>query len=149
MTLGGVFSACRPTHTHAPVWTLPLYSCVNIHCGPAVRDLQCGPARASVNAPWFTSDLKSKQDKVKTTNLKKLPKIKILPETLHATQLLKLLDKMYKYEKDPIRTVGATEWTQECETDRQTDGGMDGVKPIYPQTTLLKARTNFISCSTE
>ena len=35
----------------------------------------------------------------------------ILQETLHATHLLKLLDKMYKYEMDPTRTVGVTERT--------------------------------------
>ena len=32
---------------------------------------------------------------------------------------LKLLDKMYKYEMDPTRTVGATEQTQDAE---RTDG---------------------------
>ena len=47
---------------------------------------------------WFTWDPKSKQDKVKVTNFKKSPKILILQETLHATHLLKLLGKMYKYE---------------------------------------------------
>ena len=30
---------------HPWVWTLSLYSCVNIRCGPAVRDPQCGSAR--------------------------------------------------------------------------------------------------------
>ena len=35
----------------------------------------------------------------------------ILQETLH---LLKLLDKMYKYEMDATRTVGATERMQEA-----------------------------------
>ena len=35
------------------------------------------------------------------------------------THLLKLLDKMYKYEKDPTRNVGATERTQDA---GQTDG---------------------------
>ena len=49
--------------------------------------------------------------------------IEILQETLHATHHLKLLDKMYKYEMDPTRTVGATEWTQDAErTDGRTDG---------------------------
>ena len=47
-------------------------------------------------------------------------------KTLHAIHLLKLLDKMYKYEKDPTRTVVARERTQD-------DGRMDRVKPIYPQ----------------
>ena len=51
-----------------------------------------------------------------------------MQETLHATHLLKMLDNMYKYEMDPTRTVGATEWTQDVgRTDRETDG----VKPIY------------------
>ena len=45
-------------------------------------------------------------------------KLQILQETLHATHLLKLLDKMYKYEMDPTRTVGATERMR----DRWTDG---------------------------
>ena len=54
----------------------------------------------------------------------------MLQKTLHATHLLKLLDKMYKYEIDPTRTVGATERTR---NDGRTDWGTDGVKPIYPQ----------------
>ena len=72
--------------------------------------------------PWLpighTSDShqipKSKQDKVKDKSLKKLPKIQILQEILHATYLLKLLDKMYKYEMDPTRTVGAIERTRDA-----------------------------------
>ena len=44
---------------------------------------------------------------------------KILKETLHATHLLKVIDKMYRYEMDPTRTVGATERTQDA---GQTDG---------------------------
>ena len=42
-----------------------------------------------------------------------------MQETLHTTHLLKLLDKMHKYEMDPIRTVGATEQTRDA-------GRMDG-----------------------
>ena len=83
----------------------------------------------------------------------------MLQKTSHATHLLKLLDKMYKYEMDPTRTGGATEWTRDAgRTDRQTDGRTslenlisaamkqavphtdwrtDGVKPIYPPTTSL------------
>ena len=48
--------------------------------------------------------------------------------------LLKLLDKMYRYEMDPTRTVGATEWTRNV---GRRDGGTDGVKLIYPPTNLL------------
>ena len=51
----------------------------------------------------------------------------ILQETLHATHLLKLLDKMYKYEMDLTRTVGATERTRDAgRTDGRTDGQTDG-----------------------
>ena len=55
---------------------------------------------------------------------------KILQETLHVTHLLKVL-KMYNYEMDPTRTVGATERTQDAgrtdgRTSDQTDGQTDG-----------------------
>ena len=53
---------------------------------------------------------------------KKLPKTEILQETLHETHFLKLLGKMYKYEMDPTRTVGATEQTCDAgRTDRRTE----------------------------
>ena len=43
------------------------------------------------------------------------------------THLLKLLDKMCKYEMDPASIVEDTEWTQFCpQTDRGTDGWTDG-----------------------
>ena len=49
-------------------------------------------------------------------------KFEILQETLHTTHLLKLLDKMYKYEMDPTRTVGATEQTRDAgRTDGRTE----------------------------
>ena len=61
--------------------------------------------------------------KSKLQILKKLPKIQILHGTLQATHLLKVLDKMYKYEMDPTKIEGATERTQDAgRTDGQTDG---------------------------
>ena len=50
--------------------------------------------------------------------------LKFLHERLHATHLLKMLDKIYKYEMDPTRTVGATERTRDVgQTDvGKTDG---------------------------
>ena len=45
--------------------------------------------------------------------------LKILQWNLHRTHILKLLDKMYKYELDPTRTVGTTERTWDA---GQTDG---------------------------
>ena len=71
----------------------------------------------------------SKQDKVKVTNLKKLPEIEILQfynPTLHARHSLKLFNKMFQYEMDPTRTADATEQTRDAgqmdrRPDRQTD----------------------------
>ena len=83
------------------------------------------PKKLHLNRPAQCAG--QKQDKVKVTNFKKLPKIQILQETLHATHLLKLLDKMYKYEMDPTRTVGTTERTRDAgRKDGQTDGRTDG-----------------------
>ena len=71
-------------------------------------------------------DPKSKEDKVKVTNLKNSAKFQwILTQTLHTTHLLKLLDKMCKYKTDPMSIVEDTERTRFCP---QTDK----VKPIYP-----------------
>ena len=78
--------------------------------------------------------------KSKLQNLKnaKTSNFEILQETLHVTHLLKLLDKLYKYEMVPTRTVGATERTQDAGwSDGRTKGRTDGVKPIYPSTTSL------------
>ena len=46
----------------------------------------------------------------------------ILQETLHVTHLLKLLDKMYKYEMDLTSTIGTTERTRDA---GRTDGGSE------------------------
>ena len=65
-------------------------------------------------------------------------KLQILQETLHATHLLKLLDKMRKYEMDPTRTVEATEQTRDA--GRMRDGRTDGQtewNQYTPPTTLL------------
>ena len=50
----------------------------------------------------------------------------ILKWVLHATHLLKLLDKMCKYEMDTMSIVEDTERTRFCpQTDRRTDGQGD------------------------
>ena len=73
---------------------------------------------------WVILDAKSKEDKVKVTNLKNFW---ILKRALHATHLLKLLNKMCKYEMDPMSIVEDTERTQFCpQADRRTDGRKDG-----------------------
>ena len=86
-------------------------------------------------APWLPilvihirSQVKRRQSQ--SYKLKKIAKnsnVEILQEIIHVTHLL---DKMYNSEMDPSRTVGATERTRDA-------GGTDGVKPIYPPTTLL------------
>ena len=70
---------------------------------------------------WFILDPKSREDKDKVTNLKNLPNFLILKQTLYATHLLKLLDKMCKYEMDPTSIGDDTEQTRFCpQTDRRT-----------------------------
>ena len=53
-----------------------------------------------------------------------------------------MLDKIYKYEMDPTRTVGATERTRDVGrmdgwTDGRMDRRMDGVKPIHPPNNFV------------
>ena len=92
------------------------------------------PTSPPTPATWFRilvipirSLVKTSQSKsYKFKKFAKNSSSEILHKTLQATHLLKLLDKMYKYEMDPTRTVGATEWTQDkgqmegC-TDVRTD----------------------------
>ena len=62
-------------------------------------------------------DPKSKEDKVKVTNWKNSPKFQFW----NRHHLLKLLDKMCKYEMDPMSIVEDTERTRFCpQTDRRT-----------------------------
>ena len=81
---------------------------------------------------WFILDPRSK--KVKGVNLNKLPKFQIFHKSEHATDLLKLVDKMCKYEMDPASIVEDAERTRFCP---QTDGLADKVKPVYPPSTSL------------
>ena len=64
-------------------------------------------------------------------------KFAILQQTLHTKHLLKLLGKMYEYEMDPTRTVGATERTRDA-------GRMDGQSEtnILPTTSLCVGYNN-------
>ena len=77
---------------------------------------------------WAILDPKSEEDKVKVTNLKNSSKF----QTLHMTHLLKLLDKMCKYEMDPMSIVEDTERTRfGPQTDRWTDGqGETSIPPF-------------------
>ena len=71
------------------------------------------------------------KSKLQILKIAKNSNFEIFQETLHTTHLLKWLDKMYKYEMDPTKTVGTTEWTQDAgradgRTDGRTDGRADG-----------------------
>ena len=75
---------------------------------------------------------KRQSQSYKLLKIAKNSNFEILQETLHTTHLLELLDKMYKYDMDPIRTVDATEWTRDAgRMDGRTDRRTEGVKPIY------------------
>ena len=52
-----------------------------------------------------------------------------LHKTLHPTNFLKLVDKMYQYEIDPASIV---EDREQASIRPQTDGQTDEVKPVYP-----------------
>ena len=66
--------------------------------------------------------------------------IHILQETYYATHPLKLLDKMYKYEMDPTRTVSTTEQKRDV-------GRMDGRtewKQYTPPNNFVGRRYNYV-----
>ena len=89
---------------------------------------------------WDTpaAHLKNKTSKLQI--LKNCQKLKFwnFARNLTYTDLLKLLDKMFKYEMDPTRTVGATDAGR---MDGQTDGGTNAWSetniPPPPTTSLL------------
>ena len=68
----------------------------------------------------------------------------ILKQALHVTHLLKILDRMSKYEMDPTSIVEDTEWTRFCpridrRTDRQMDRKTNKLKPVYPPFNFVAA----------
>ena len=79
---------------------------------------------------WVILDPKWKEDKVKITNLKNLPKFYLFEfwNKLYMPHLLKLLDMMCKYEMDPMSIVEDTEQTRFCP---QTDGQGETSKPLF------------------
>ena len=86
---------------------------------------------------WVILDPKSK-DKVKVTNLKNLPKFQIFEfwnklYTRHTFRLMKLLDRLCKYEMDP------TSWRYRADTILSTHGQKDKVKPVYPPFNFVEA----------
>ena len=79
------------------------------------------------DSPQIPSQNKTKS-KLPILKTAKNTNLKILQTNLHVTHLRKWFDKMYEYQKDPTRTVGATERTQDAgRTDRQADGWTDAL----------------------
>ena len=93
------------------------------------------------NVDQYILDPKSKQDKVKVTNLKNSPKLHFLLNfELNSTcdTLQKMLDKIHKYEINPASFLEDTERTRFCtQMDRRADGWTDKVKPAYFASTSL------------
>ena len=79
------------------------------------------------------SQVKRRQSQTyKFKEFAKISNVWILKQPLHATHLLKLLDKMCKYEMDPMSIVEDTERTRFCP---QTDK----VKPVYLPFNFVEA----------
>ena len=115
-------------------WGYPLQP----HEYPYIWSVHTGSQAHTIHQ--FILDPKSKQDKVKVTNWKNLPKLQFFlfckKKTLHTTHLLKLLDKVCKYEMDPATIVEDTIMSTDRRTDRwldrQTDGqGETSIPPLY------------------
>ena len=78
--------------------------------------------------------------KCKFKEIEKNSNTRTFHKTSHATHLLKLVDKMCKYEMDLVNVVEDTEQTQFCpQMDRQTDGWTDRWLR-WNQYTLLQLR---------
>ena len=89
-----------------------------------------------IESYWIPSQRKTKS-KLQIKEFAKISNFYILKQTLHLEHLLKLLDKMCKYEMDPTSIVEDTGRTRFCpQMDRRTDG--QGETSILPLSTLLK-----------
>ena len=114
---------------------------------PKLEQLECLHSEDTPTASWLSillshigSQVKRRQSQ--SYNFKEFAKITkfwIVKQTLHATHILTLLDKMCQFEMDLMSIVEDTERTRFCpQTDRRTDRRTDKVKPVYPLSTSLK-----------
>ena len=96
------------------------------------------PKNAKARLSYIGSQVKRRQSQsYKFKEFDKISIFCILKQPLHATHLVKLLDKMCKYEMDPMSIVENTERTRFCpQTDRRTDGQCE--TNILPLSTSLK-----------
>ena len=96
-----------------------------------LEQLECLRSEDTPAASWLPiplshigSQVRRRQSQsYKFKKFAKISNFSILKRALHATHLLRLLDKMCKYEMDPMSIVEDTERTRFCpQTDRRTDG---------------------------
>ena len=74
----------------------------------------------TIESYWIPSQKKTKSN-LQIYKFAKISNFLILKRALHESHLLKLLDKICKYEIDPMSIVEDTEWTRFCpQTDRRT-----------------------------
>ena len=123
-TLAQVMACCLMAPNHY------LYQCWLIISEVQLEQLELMRSEISPTATWLPilvihirSQVKTRQSQsYKFYKIAKNSNFEIWQETYNATHLLKLLDKMHKYEMDPTRTVGATERTRDA---GRTDGRME------------------------
>ena len=83
-------------------------------------------------ASWLPIPLSHIGSQVKRRQRQSYKFKKFAKISLHATHFLKLLDKMCKYQMDPVSIVEDTERTWFCpQTDRRTDGQGDTSLPPF------------------
>ena len=110
-----------------------MYFLLQIQYRPNLEQLECLMITHTCDSHHIPSQNKTKSKLHIEKKNAKNSNFKILQDNLHATHLLKLLYKMYKYGMNPTRTVGATERTWDAGwTDGRRDRRTDEVKPIYP-----------------
>ena len=76
----------------------------------------------TIESYWIPSQKKTKS-KLQIKTFAKISNFLILKWALHPTHLLKLLDKMGKYEKDPMSTDRRTRWYQYTPFQLRWSGG--------------------------
>ena len=121
------------------LFALSLLKMANSSIYDKLQQLECMRSEIPPAAPWLpilvihirSHVIKRQSQRYKFQKCAKTSHFLILQQPIHATHLLKLLDKMGKYEIDLTSIAEDTERTQFCpqtegQTDRLTDGQMDG-----------------------
>ena len=128
LRFGQPLEGCKHYKCHDISWQLichfEWYHLVQLEQLERLRSEDTPPPPHDYPYYWVILNPMSEEDKVKVTNLKNSSKFQIfiiLKQTLHATHLLKLLDKICKYEMDLMSIVEDKERTRICpHTDRRT-----------------------------